>query len=72
MNKKLQKLMIPFNITGLLMFTVTRLFRNSFSDFWLGFMEGFSIVWIVTGTVFILWSLSKKRGHSKCSHNAAG
>lgn len=61
MNRKLQLLFISCNVAGYLVLAATRIFRNFFSDFFLGFCEGFSIVCILIGCAYLIWCMVKRK-----------
>lgn len=61
MNKRLQLLFLSYNAVGYVVLAVTRLFGKHFSDFFLGFLEGFAIVSILAGFIFLLWCMTNKK-----------
>jgi len=61
MNKKLQLMFMVCNAMGYLTLTATKLFLRNLPDFWLGFLEGFSMVCILIGFVYLVWCLVKGR-----------
>lgn len=48
-------------LVGLLVFTVSSIFKARLTDFELGFCEGISIVCILTGFVYFCWCFAKKK-----------
>lgn len=52
-------------LTGLLTFTLSSIFRDSLTDFWKGFCEGFSIATILSGCIFHVWCLVRKKNPFK-------
>lgn len=48
-------------LIGLLVYSLSSIFRNSLTDFGLGFCEGFSIFCIGVGFIYISICLAKKR-----------
>lgn len=61
MNKTLQYVMLLSFHLGYLIFTLSSIFRNSLTDFALGFCEGSSIVFIVAGLIYFCWCFAKKK-----------
>lgn len=52
-------------LAGLLIFSLSSMTRYSLSDFQLGFCEGMSLVLILTGFVYLCWSLAKRENPFK-------
>lgn len=65
MNKKFQVMMLIFYALGFLIFSLSSVFRDHFTDFELGFSKGISIVFIVTGFIYIGWSIFKGKNPYK-------
>ena len=47
-----------FYLSGMMIFTLGSIFRHSLTDFQLGFCEGFAIVAMITGLIYIIWNLA--------------
>ena len=60
-NKKLYIAIHVFYLMGLLAFTLSHLFRHSLTDFQFGFCEGFSIIAMLVGFIYIIWNLIHNR-----------
>ena len=54
-----------FYLLGQLVYVLSSIFRKSLTDFQLGFCEGFSLVAMVTGLVYVCWSFAHKRNPFK-------
>lgn len=65
MNKRLQMLLISCNALGYLVFSFSRIFRDSLSDFARGFCDGSSIVCITIGTAYLVWCAVKRKNPYK-------
>jgi len=65
MSKRLKILILSFYATGLLLFSVSSMLRHNLTDFWLGFCEGISLVFILLGSAYMIWSLINKKNPYK-------
>lgn len=61
MTKKIQMLILLCSAAGYLTLSLSNIFRNSLSDFTRGFLEGFSIVCILIGFIYVIWCIAKKK-----------
>lgn len=61
MNKNLQLIMLTTFGLGLLIFTLSNLFKGYLPEFILGFCEGMSIVFIISGCLYLCCCFVKKR-----------
>jgi hypothetical protein len=50
---------------GLLIFSLSSIFRNQLTDFSLGFCEGISIVFILIGFTYKCWCIAKRKNPYK-------
>ena len=57
MNRKFQIFILIMYGSGLLLLSLSRIFRNSLTDFGLGFCEGLSVTAIVIGSIYFCWCL---------------
>lgn len=69
MNKTFQIMMLIFYALGFLIFSLSSIFRDSFTDFQLGFFKGISIVFIVTGFIYICWCIFKGKNPYKLENS---
>jgi len=60
MSKKLKILILSFYASGLLLLSVSSLLKHNLTDFWLGFCEGISLVFIILGSAYVIWILINK------------
>jgi hypothetical protein len=61
MKKRFQNIMLSILGLGQLIFVLSSIFRNSLTDFALGFCEGISIVGMTTGFIYFCWCFAKKK-----------
>lgn len=61
MNKKIQYVMLMVLFLGLLISSISRMFSDSLTDFALGFCQGFSLVFIVSGFIYVCRCFAKKK-----------
>lgn len=61
MNKKFKLILLVFYALGFLMYSLSRIFANCLSEFALGFLEGISTIFIISGFICIVWSLIKNK-----------
>lgn len=59
MKKNLRLIITVLFAIGLLTFSLSSIFRDSLSDFALGFFEGISVVFIVVGFIYNVWHFFK-------------
>ncbi len=59
MNKRFQVMILIFYALGFLIFSLSGMFRERFTDFQLGFFKGISIVFIIAGFVYVCWCFFK-------------
>jgi hypothetical protein len=64
-NKKFQIMVLLFYSLGLMIFSISSIFRDSLTNFELGFCEGISMVFIVTGVIFMGLCIFKKENPYK-------
>jgi len=69
MNKKFQVMMLIFYALGLLIFSLSGMFRERFTDFQLGFFKGISIVFITTGFIYMCCSIFKGKNPYKIANS---
>lgn len=65
MDKRLRNGMASILILGTLIFIVSRVFRQHFSDFALGFFDGASTVCIVVWGIYSMYYLINKKNPNK-------
>lgn len=65
MNKIFQYVMLTCMALGYLIYSMSRIFRDYLTDFWLGFCEGLSMVFIISGFIYVCWCLAKKKNPYK-------
>ena len=65
MDKRLKNGMVSIYILGILIFIVSRIFRQHFSDFTLGFFDGASTVCIVVWGIYSVYCLINKKNQYK-------
>lgn len=65
MNKRVQYMMLIISALGYLVFSLSSIFRHSFTDFTLGIFEGISLVFIVTWAIYMCYCFSKKKSPYK-------
>jgi len=65
MTKRLRILILSFYATGLLLFSVSSMLRHNLTDFWLGFWEGMSLVFILLGCAYMGWSFINRKNPFK-------
>lgn len=65
MSKNLRKVLSFGAPSGLLVFVLCSIFRNSLSDFATGFCEGIAIVGIFAGLFYMIWCLKSKKSPYK-------
>lgn len=65
MNKRLQYIMFACFWLGLLILSLSSIFRHSLTDFTLGFCEGVSFSLIVIGFIYLFWCFIKKKNPYK-------
>ena len=65
MNKNLRFAIILSYWLGLLIYTLSSIFRDYLTDFTLGFCEGISVSLMVIGVIYFGWCLAKKKNPFK-------
>ncbi|SDB91619.1 hypothetical protein SAMN05216323_100922 [Williamwhitmania taraxaci] len=63
MKKRLQILILSFYASGLLIKSLSSIYRDEMSKMILGFCEGISLVFILLGFAYMCWCLAKNRTH---------
>ena len=69
MSRKVQYMMLLSLALGLVIFTLSSIFRNYLTDFQLGFCEGVSIVFLVVGFIYMGWCFINKKNPYKIKNN---
>lgn len=60
MKKSIGMSMMGLYATGQLTLIFMRFFEEYLSDFVIGFLEGYAVVFIITGFLFMCWCFRKK------------
>ncbi|MDM8160933.1 hypothetical protein QUH73_14000 [Labilibaculum sp. K2S] len=65
MNNTLRILLFSLFGIGNILLLISRKLKDQFTDFELGFLEGLSVVCILTGAVYLTWCAFKKQNPIK-------
>lgn len=60
MKKRIGIIMMSLYAIGQLTLVFMRFFEEYLSDFVIGFLEGYAVVFIITGFLFMCWCMARK------------